>query len=49
MDVHEDLCETIQQNKPQEALYYTGELIKQNNIECLQNSWYLMLSRLSNL
>lgn len=49
MDVHEYLCETIQQNKPQEALYYTGELIKQNNIDCLQNSWYVMLSKLSSL
>lgn len=49
MDIHETLCETIQQNKPQEALYYTGELIKQNNIECLQLSWYVILSKFSNL
>jgi len=47
MEFHEKLIQSIQQNIPQEALYYTGELAKTNNIELLESTWFYMVSCLA--
>lgn len=47
MEFHEQLIRSIQNNIPQEALYYTGELAKTGHIEVLESSWFYMVSCLA--
>uniref|UniRef100_A0A6C0CS94 Uncharacterized protein n=1 Tax=viral metagenome TaxID=1070528 RepID=A0A6C0CS94_9ZZZZ len=48
MEHHDELFVTIQKNLPQKALYYTGELIKLQQIELLEKTWLFTLSHIAN-
>lgn len=48
MDYHVDLYDSIKNNSPQEALYYTGEMAKKGHIDLLQHTWFRLVSCMAN-
>ena len=49
MKIHEGLRESIENNRPQEALYHTGELAKLGEVEALETTWYVLLAQLGKM